>query len=89
MKAMNDAATIKADLTLNETLKLNGYTTSGTGLYEKNIIRDGKIVFTGDSVAVWKWLADGCPSQEERDEDRRDRAEARRLCRAENGHPDA
>jgi hypothetical protein len=46
-------------MTLNETLKELGYTTKKAGglrMYQKHILKDGEIVFTGSADEVWKWL---------------------------------
>ena len=49
-----------AALTLNQTIAALGYTKKRAGaswnLYDMHIMKDGKIVFTGDSVATWAWL---------------------------------
>lgn len=45
--------------TLNDRLSSLGYTTApapGHSIGSEHILRDGKIVFTGDSFEVWTWL---------------------------------
>lgn len=43
--------------TLNETLKDLGYKTEeGDGLYAKNIIKDGEVVFSGRAGEIWRFL---------------------------------
>ena len=43
--------------TLNERLTAAGYTTaSAPGLYQKHILKDGEIIFTGDASEVASWL---------------------------------
>jgi hypothetical protein len=44
------------DKTLNQQLAELGYTTSPAGFQQKNILKDGVIVFTGRAGDVWKWL---------------------------------
>ena len=43
-------------MTLNQTLKVLGYTTAPHCMYAKHILNDGEIVFSGDAQAVWDWL---------------------------------
>lgn len=50
-------AKLPLEKTLAENLKDLGYKTSqGPGLYQKNILKDGEIVFTGRAGEVWRWL---------------------------------
>lgn len=42
---------------LNGTLRKRGYTTRPSkGMYKKQILRRGKVLFTGDAAEVWDWL---------------------------------
>jgi len=43
---------------LNTVLRKLGYTTNKVGHYRKNILKDGKVVFTGTANDVWHWLLD-------------------------------
>lgn len=58
-------AEVVEPLTLNETLAKLGFTTRpGEHQYEKDILKDGKVVFTGSAGDVWDWLQEEgmCPS---------------------------
>ncbi len=49
-------------LTLNQTLAQLGYTTQvGKGLYKKDILLNGEVVYTGDASEVWDWLTSNSP----------------------------
>lgn len=46
--------------TLNELLALRGFTIqTAPGVGTKHIMKDGMIVFTGDTKEVWKWIKKG------------------------------
>ena len=54
---MNLLDPFSADPTLNDTLHaLDLATSPATGMSRKHILRDGKVVFTGNAGQVWKWL---------------------------------
>jgi hypothetical protein len=44
------------ELTLNQTLASLGYETRPSVHYSKMIMKDGEVVFCGDSTEVWEWL---------------------------------
>lgn len=47
-------------MSLNQLLASKGFTTTPAGhffnIYSKHIMRDGVVIFTGDSAEVWAWV---------------------------------